>query len=265
MRALLRWAGSKLSTLGQLSEHAPNQFQTYIEPFCGSASLFFYLEPTRAVLSDINADLVNFYNQFKLYPTQIQAYANAIPRNADTYYALRSHLKVCKCNFERSIIFFYLNRNCFNGLYRTDRSGNFNVPFAPSKTGNLPSQEKCIVAAKLLGNTDIIRSDFEDIVRNHARTGSFFFLDPPYAVQWRSPFTEYTPEGFGNKDLNRLLGCLEEIDDAGANFIMTYDASYPQALNVRRHWRQTKLSVRRNISGFASGRRIAEEIILVNH
>lgn len=264
MRPLLRWAGSKMSTLPALCAHMPEAYDCYVEPFCGSAALFFHLEPPKAILADVNIELVNFYKMFSTESSSIQAFADALPRDRTTYYKLRDHLRVSQCLKERAVIFFYLNRNCFNGLYRTDRSGNFNVPFAGSRTGQLPNQAHSAKASKLLSKSEVLQADFEDIVRANSQPGKLIFLDPPYAVVRRHPFTDYSAQGFGQADLIRLLGCLEEADDGGAKFVMTYDAVLATSLARRPHWRQTVLRVRRNISGFAGARRMAEEVVMVN-
>ena len=264
MKPLLRWAGSKRAALPQIAPVIPNTFNTYVEPFCGSATIFFYLEPRIAILSDQNSDLINFYLQIRKDPSLIQFIADTLPRDRDFYYRARAHLKTCHCPTERAILFFYLNRNCFNGLYRTDRQGFFNVPFAASRTGTLPDQATCMRAAELLSHAVVLKSDFAAVVRDNLKPGTLFFLDPPYVVARRKPFTDYTAHGFSDGDLTRLLDCLEEIDDAGAMFMMTFDAQLQDRIHVRHSWRRIAVSVRRSISGFAGSRTNSAEVLLVN-
>jgi DNA adenine methylase len=264
MRPLLRWAGSKLSVLNYLKDSVAENFTLYVEPFCGSAALYFYLEPNRAVLSDINENLINFYREFRDRFSYVQGYADALPRTKEAYYQVRNSFKECQSPEQRAIMFFYLNRNCFNGLYRTDRAGMFNVPYAGQKTGKLPASRHCLAATKLLRGATLEVADFERVIVREAKPGVFFFLDPPYAVAYRRPFTDYAADGFLSSDIKRMQGCLEAIDDSGASFAMTYDSALADKFLLRRNWRQQRIEVRRNISGFAANRRYAAETITTN-
>jgi DNA adenine methylase len=165
----------------------------------------------------------------------------------------------------RAAHFYYLNRNCFNGLYRTNKSGQFNVPFSKSRTGRMLTNEEFFAASKTLKNAKLTVCDFEKLIKDNLHQNSFFFLDPPYAVEWRQPFTEYNSSAFCRQDLARLIGCLEAIDDAGGRFALTYDYSMAKTFALRREWRQSKIVVRRNISGFADARRNAAEVLTTNY
>lgn len=263
-RPLLRWAGSKRSILPELANFIPSRQQVYVEPFCGSAALFFYLRPKRAILSDLNGSLINFYRQARNHPKDVYSLATSLPRNKKTYLDVRRHFNTETDSIERAAYFFYLNRNCFNGLYRTDKAGHFNVPFSRSRTGAMLPEVAFIEQTKRLRNVRLKASDFETIVVSHAKAETFFFLDPPYAVSWRRPFTDYIAGSFGRSDLSRLTGCLEHIDDAGAEFLLTYDSRLAGQFPFRRNWTKRKIWVRRNISGFASARRNSIEIAITN-
>jgi DNA adenine methylase len=125
---LLRWAGSKRATAGALAEYWEDDCQRYIEPFCGSAALFFRIAPKKAVLGDINIDLISFYETVSSRAPQVYKIFAGFPRDRTTYYRLRDDYPKVKSQTRRAAIFYYLNKNCFNGLYRTNKRGHFNVP-----------------------------------------------------------------------------------------------------------------------------------------
>lgn len=264
MRPLLRWAGSKRQLLAPLREILPRDDLIYIEPFCGSAALFFDQRPKRAVLADINADLINFYSACKSRPLEVFEISNRLKRTKSEYLDVRKRVSSEKSKLTRAAYFYFLNRNCFNGLYRTNKQGMFNVPFSESRTGRMLSEEEFLAACSALKGARVISCDFERVIEDNLKAEAFFFLDPPYAVKHRQPFTDYNSEAFGQADLRRLLTCLKAIDDAGAKFAITYDASVAERFLLRRAWHQSEITVRRNIAGFADARRNASEILTMN-
>nr|WP_271596172.1 Dam family site-specific DNA-(adenine-N6)-methyltransferase [Bradyrhizobium sp. CCBAU 25360] len=264
MRPLLRWAGSKRQMLQPLRKIFPNTGALYVEPFCGSAALFFDQKPKRAVLSDINSDLINFYRCSRRQPNEVYEIANELRRTKSTYLRVRREIADTKDKLTRAAYFYYLNRNCFNGLYRTNKQGVFNVPFSKSRTGRMLSEEEFLDAAAALSSAKFSVSDFESCIETHVQSNAFFFLDPPYAIKRRKPFTEYDKSVFSEPDLKRLLGCLEAIDDAGGHFALTYDSALAHKFLLRRQWRQSEIIVRRNISGFADARKNAVEVLTTN-
>jgi DNA adenine methylase len=163
----------------------------------------------------------------------------------------------------RAARFLYLNRYCFNGLYRTNTSGRFNVPYAPSKSGKLPDWDAFSAAALLLSRAKLLEADFEDVLLKHVRAGDFVYLDPPYAVQNRRVFRQYDAVSFGVDDLERLAVALHALDATGARFLVSY-AFCKEAIAAFKGWRITKTFVHRNISGFAQHRRLAAELLVSN-
>ncbi|WP_461325995.1 DNA adenine methylase [Bradyrhizobium diazoefficiens] len=264
MRPLLRWAGSKRQMLKPLRPVYPLDRRVYIEPFCGSAALFFDQKPRRAVLSDINSDLINFYKCSREQPDLVYTIATGLRRSKATYLRVRREIGDTSDKFRRAAYFYYLNRNCFNGLYRTNKKGQFNVPFSQSRTGRMLSEDEFLDAASTLQSARFRVSDFEATITAHLRSDAFFFLDPPYAIKRRRPFTEYDRSAFSQQDLQRLLGCLEAIDDVGGQFALTYDSALTKKFLLRKRWKQSLITVRRNISGFANARKNAVEVLTTN-
>src|SRR5438094_5770958 len=141
MNTFLRWAGSKRKLLPVLLDAVPDNFDRYVEPFAGSACLFFALGPHRAILADINADLVNVYQRLKDDVEGVISHLSSFKSNKSEYYRLRSESIARMPRARRAARFIYLNRLCFNGLYRTNKQGRFNVPYGGYKAGEFPSPE----------------------------------------------------------------------------------------------------------------------------
>lgn len=255
----LRWAGSKRKLLTHLRPYWTEQSK-YIEPFTGSACLFFDLSPSRAVLSDINSDLVGTYIAVRDDPEAVHKTAVELPRGEESYYSIREINPQGLGPVEKAARFVYLNRYCFNGLYRTNNSGKFNVPFGHSKTGDIPSLEAFISCARSLANANLVCGDFEAIVRQNVGPGDFVYLDPPYAVKNGKIFTQYDANSFGTKDLERLAFLLDYIVEVKADFMLSY-ASCEEAREHFGQWNCKIVSTQRNIAGFSHNRKTNQEVI----
>lgn len=237
-------------------------YQRYVEPFAGSATLFFAINPTKALLADLNDDLIATYGVLKKNPQKLHRLVASIPRNKKTYLMLRAKKKVTLSKIERAARFIYLNRFCFNGIYRTNKSGDFNVPYAPNGTGQISSLEHFHECAESLERAELRQWDF-GVTLSHVRKGDFVYLDPPYAVEDRRVFCEYGPKTFGKRDLNRLSAHLERINLRGAAFLLSY-ADCTEARQIFKKWKTKRMLVSRNIAGFSSHRRHAYELLVTN-
>lgn len=260
--AILRWAGSKLQLLPVLVEFWESKFERYVEPFAGSARLFFEIEPEAALLGDKNEDLIQAYEVLRDTPAELHEATLSIPRSKEAYYETRRQNPAKLSALHRAARFIYLNRYCFNGLYRTNLQGQFNVPYAASGTGSIPELERFRACGTLLMNADLRSWDFGTTLR-YVRPGDFVYIDPPFVVQSRRVFSEYGPKSFANADLPRLARHLKTIDRKGAVFVLSY-ADCREARELSRGWPTKRLRVRRNIAGFAGARRNAYELIVSN-
>ena len=259
----LRWAGSKRRLAPTLAEYWDHGYQRYIEPFMGSACLYFSIVPQTAVLSDINEHLVEAYIAVRDHPRAIANRLEQLPLGKDHYYQIRS--QDC-CNLDaldRVARFIYLNRFCFNGLFRTNLAGKFNVPYSPNKTGQLPTYKKLVEVSKVLRGAKLLSGDFSTVVNQECREGDFVYLDPPYAVSNRRIFRQYGPQTFGLEDIERLRKLLDEIDYRKATFVLSY-AYCHEARDAFSKWGLRKVYTQRNISGFSKHRRKAAEVIISN-
>jgi DNA adenine methylase len=179
------------------------------------------------------------------------------------YLSLRATDPTPLPRFDRAVRFFYLNRFCFNGLYRTNRSGGFNVPYAATRTGGFPPVERFAECGRLLQRAKISHGDFEDTIRRHVGKDDFVYLDPPFAVSNRRLFRQYGPDTFGLDDLDRLRSALRLIDKRGATFVLSY-ADSPEARKYLSAWPYRRVFVQRNVAGFSADRRRSVELIASN-
>lgn len=263
MKPFLRWAGSKRQHLNGLLECLPAWSGKYIEPFAGSACLFWKLQPSRAVLGDLNADLISCYERVAAEPVAVHAVYSACANDSDEYYRIRSALHEETDPNIRAGYFIYLNRYCFNGLYRTDRAGRFNVPYGGTRTGSTPSLDELRAYSLRLQNVSLRCGDFEAMVDDCVEAGDLVYLDPPYFSAGARVFNGYTAAPFAQPDLERFDILLERINRAGATFIATY-LDGEDIRSIAAKWQSHDVSVLRRMSGFTAGRRRTSELVFTN-
>ncbi|WP_202898296.1 DNA adenine methylase [Bacteroides propionicifaciens] len=180
IKPILKWAGGKTQLIDELESFFPNKINKYIEPFIGGGALFFHTLPENAIISDINPELINLYNTIKDVPNQVIEILKSFKNEEDFYYEMRSKVYDNLSNTEKAARTLYLNKTCYNGLYRVNKKGNFNTPFGRYKNPNFINEEGIIEASTALKNATIIHSDYKSILDNYAEPGDLVFLDPPY-------------------------------------------------------------------------------------
>ncbi len=259
----LRWAGSKRRLLPVLRKFWTSEHKRYIEPFAGSACLFFALKPKRAILGDLNPELISTYIEVKYRLRAVMAELRKLtPCSKDEYLRLRALETDLLEPHVRAARFIYLNRFCFNGIYRTNLKGEFNVPFSGDRCGAMPPQEVFLQCARRLRGARFENKDFEQVLAQ-ARKGDLVYIDPPYAVRGRRVFREYDPSAFSLNDIARLRLWMERLDQDGIDFIVSY-AESPEADVLKDGFAFDTISVRRNIAGFAAHRVHSNEVLITN-
>lgn len=231
-RPFLKWAGGKRWLVDRHPDFFPTFSGRYIEPFVGGGSVFFYLSPANALLSDCNRDLIGCYRQIR---DDHQAIVNLLKEHHNNhcesyYYKTRS------TNYddenERAAQFLYLNRTCFNGLYRVNRAGNFNVPLG-SKTKVFDPEEDFFTISRALENVELISCDFEESV-DSAVSGDFLFIDPPYTVKHNlNGFLKYNEKIFSWEDQVRLRDAIVRAASRRVKVLMT-NAAHESILELYR-------------------------------
>lgn len=263
-RAPLRWAGSKRKSLAALQSNVPSDYTRYIEPFAGSACFVFSLSPRKIVLGDLNSNLVEFYQQLVSDPLALHDVYSSLSVDEETYYSVRSDYNSALPGLRRAGQFLYLNRLCFNGIYRVNSKGHFNVPWGGSRLAKPLTREELTSAAEHLSDALVICSDFDATVRTNLTTESFVYLDPPYARDEARVFREYHEKSFATADWERLEDLLYHIDKTGAQFLLSY-AGDDSLLERLSHWSTGYIDVTRNVGGFRASRRKHREFIAKNY
>lgn len=262
-RPFLRWAGSKRSVVKTLAANTPPAYERYIEPFVGSGALFFHLAPERAILSDLNCEVVNLFNQVKRSPRELHEKLVLPSRDKVTFLNIRENFGDEGDDLQRAASMLYLNRNCFNGLYRTNKSGKFNVPYAPQRRGEYPKVEDLEDCSLLLQRAEIHAGDFVQIVSQVVKKGDFVYLDPPYVKSKGRIFNEYVKGHFNHDDTDRLQGLLRAIHEKGAFFLLSFIEDNIIS-PIAEEWSHQRYFVQKNIAGFAANRRKSPELLIKN-
>ncbi len=258
----LRWAGSKRQLVPELARYWSNGYARYVEPFAGSACLFFHLAPPKALLADINRELIITYKQVRSRPAEVAAVLRRLRRGKNTFLQLRKVNPYVLRLPERAARFIYLNRFCFNGLYRTNRRGEFNVPFGGQKTGAKPTQQHLRACSLLLARATIAANSFERTLER-VRPGDFVYMDPPFSITARRVFNEYDASSFGTEQLRSLRQWMIRLEEMAIPFLVSYADSH-EARQLSRGFHVRATTVRRSIAGFAGGRAPDTELLISN-
>jgi DNA adenine methylase len=222
VKPFLKWAGGKRQLVDQLSKFIPEDYDTYFEPFLGGGALFFHLLPQKAVLSDINPELINCYQIVRDEVEELILQLYMFVDSEQFYYQIRSVDLNALSKVERAARFIYLNRTCFNGLYRENKKGEFNVPYGHNKNPNFCDEEKLYNAQQALKNAKIICADYKTVLRRYVQHNDFVFLDPPYdPVGGYSDFKRYTKDFFYDADHVELRDEFNRLIRIGAKAILT--------------------------------------------
>lgn len=259
----LRWAGSKRRLLPVLQSFWTPQHKRYIEPFAGSACLYFAIKPPRAILGDLNSELIATYVEVKYRVDAVLRELKSLrPASKREYKRLRRIDLETLAPAARAARFIYLNRFCFNGIYRTNLVGQFNVPYSGDRCGNLPQEDTFKKCSRRLRPARFMSGDFEKVLKN-AKKGDFVYMDPPFAVRARRIFREYDPGTFTHKDIPRLRAQMERLDSAGIDFVVSY-AESDEGDILRKGFACQTVAVRRHIAGFAAHRAVTNELLISN-
>ena len=246
VKPFLKWAGGKTQILPFLEPYLPKKFNQYIEPFLGGGALFFFLKSKISILSDSNEELINSYLVVKESPIELIKLLSSYKNDEKFYYELREQKISTLSKIERAARMVYLNKTCFNGLYRVNKKGEFNVPYGRMKNPNICDAEGILKASKALENSTIVFGDYQSVLKTYAKQGDFVYLDPPYhPLGGYSDFQRYTKEYFYESDhidlrneVNRLIsiGCSVIENNANTEFIKELYKGYNvNILNTRRH------------------------------
>jgi len=221
-RPILKWAGGKQQLVDKLLNNVPTTFGKYIEPFIGGGALFFALQPFRSVIADINPDLINLYRTVVSDVEEIIEQLKVMENSKDLFYEIRSQDVTKLSSIERAVRTIYLNRTCYNGLYRVNRRGEFNVPFGYYKNPLICDEANLRKSSIILSRATIINGDYKTVLRETASQGDLVYLDPPYLpVSKYSDFKRYSKEQFYEDDHRELAEEVIRLHELGCHVLLT--------------------------------------------
>ncbi len=268
----VKWAGGKRQLLLQIRDRMPKKYNHYFEPFVGGGAVFFELQPKCALINDINRALINAYRCICDLPMDFLSYINKLDSDMGEdgkkyYYKLRERyndkLMQEEFDIELAALFVFLNKHCFNGLYRVNGKGLFNVPYNNSRTSSV--DEKAILAvSENLQNVTITEGDFE-VACQAAGKGDFVFFDSPYAPLNPTSFESYTKEGFDVESHKRLSQLFDELTSRGCYCMLTnHNTDFINELYGGKGYKIDVVDVKRMINSDATNR-VGKEVIIYNY
>lgn len=264
-KPFLKWAGGKRGLLEQYRPHfaRSRHYHRYFEPFVGSGAVFFWLEPRPTVLTDSNAALIEVYQMVRDDLAGLIAALEPHHNDRDYYYEIRALNPDDLPPVERAARFIYLNRTCYNGLYRVNRNGQFNVPFGRYKNPRICDVPTLTAAHQALQGVTLAVGDFESSLGG-AEADDVIYFDPPYVpLSKTSSFTSYTGLGFGEKDQQRLAMTFKQLHQRGCKVLLSNsDAPLIHELYADFHIHEIK--ARRPINSKTTGRGIITELLITN-
>ena len=266
---ILKWAGGKRSLLGEIRRYLPLKMNTYYEPFVGGGALFFALVSDdfagrpfrRAVLGDANAELISCYRALRSDPSGVMHALGAHRDGEAHFYDTRAQNPAALSDAARAARMIYLNRNGYNGLYRVNRSGQFNVPFGKYATLRTVGTERLLAAARALQDIDLVVGDFEACVEA-AGPRDFLYFDPPYVpVSATSDFTTYSEGGFGNAHQERLAALMRRLRRQKVRALLS-NSDCPTTRALYKGLPMKQVEVRRSINSVAARRGGVQELLV---
>ena len=272
MSPVLKWAGGKTQLLDHIADSMPAEYNNYYEPFIGGAAVLFGVSPAQAFVNDVNEQLVNLYTQLKVAVDSVIAKVNemdATPCTKELYYAIREQYnnKIASRDFdaECAALMIWINKHCFNGLYRVNSKGLFNVPYNNKVNGKSIDESNIRAISEYLQNADITITclDFERAC-DSVSSGDFVYFDSPYVPESiTASFTDYTMDGFTLADHERLAALFRRLDGIGAK-VMLSNNDVPLVRSLYDGYNIQSLDVKRMINRNAS-KRTGKEVLITNY
>lgn len=261
---ILKWVGGKRQMMYQLLPRVPSEYGKYIEPFFGGGALFFQLKPEKAVIADSNPELINMYEQVASRVTKVIAYLREYEYSEAFFYELRAKEWDKLDPVEAAARMIYLNKTCFNGLYRVNNKGLFNSSFGKYKNPNYCNVDLLKRASADLKKAKLICDDFCVVLSKHAKKGDFIFLDPPYMpISRNADFRRYTKEQFFEDDQRKLADMVRELADKGCYMLLT-NSNHELIHDLYKDYIIDVIPTRRSVSCRADTRSGEDIIVTIN-
>ena len=265
---IVKWVGGKRQLMFELLKNRPKSYNRYFEPFIGGGALFFELQPENAYISDMNEELINLYSVVRDNVYELISDLNKHEVSKEYFLEIRNLDRTDEyknlSDVQRASRFIYLNRTCFNGLYRVNSHGQFNVPFGNYKNPRIVDKNNLLNCSELLKNTEIKCADFSEILTKVKR-GDFVYFDPPYVpLNETSSFTSYTKDGFDMDMQFKLREVCDELDSMGVMFMLSNsDTKFVNELYS--NYEIKKVFASRAVNANAEGRGKITEVLVRNY
>ena len=262
-KPILKWAGGKTQLLDHLLPKIPQEYNKYIEPFFGGGALFFALKPNNSIIADSNTELIKLYRVIAKDVNPLINELKNLKNEKEFFYDMRKKEFSELSEIEAAARTIFLNKTAFNGLYRVNKKGQFNVPFGYYKNPKILDEDQLLAASKLLKKTKILLGDFKDVLCENAKKGDFIFLDPPYLpVSKFSDFKRYTKEQFHEKDQISLANLVNKLSKKGCHILLT-NSNHPLIHELYKDFNIDIYKTKRNINSKSTNRK-GEDIIVSN-
>jgi DNA adenine methylase len=273
-KPFLKWVGGKGQLLEQFQNLLPQKYNSYFEPFIGGGAVFFAINPKKSHINDINKTLVKTYTHIKDNTEKLIKSLKKLEQEFNTknddarkefYYSLREKYNALSHeDFDKSLYFLFFNKTAFNGVYRENSKGGFNVPMGSYKNPKIVDEENLRLVSQILSNTKITSGSFVDAVKN-AKAGDFVYFDPPYhPLSETSKFTSYSKDSFSKDDQIRLRDLFIELDKKGV-YIMLSNSSAPFIQEIYSGYKQIPVYATRMINSKSDKRGKISEVVIVNY
>jgi DNA adenine methylase len=270
VQPVLKWVGGKRQLINEIRKYVPKKYSTYYEPFLGGGAVLFNLEPKKAVINDFNSELINVYNVIKDDVENLIEDLKTHEKSSEYFYKIRALDRTDRysnlSNLKKASRLIYLNKTCYNGLYRVNSAGQFNSPYGRYKNPNIVNEFVLRAVSNYLieNNIKILNVDFEESLKN-IRKGSFVYFDPPYdPVSDSSNFTGYTLTGFNKDDQIRLKKVCDKLNKKGIKFLLS-NSKTKFITDLYAEYRIETISANRNINSVADKRGEVDEVLIRNY
>ena len=272
IQPFIKWAGGKRQLMKEIEKYIPDRISTYYEPFLGGGAVLFNLQPKKAVVNDSNPELINAYEVIRDNVDELIIDLRKHENTKEYFYDIRKIDRTPEykslSKVERASRLIYLNKTCYNGLFRVNSQGEFNTPFGNYKNPNIVNEHVLRAVSNYLNKNDIrfLCGDFEDSLKN-IRKGAFVYLDPPYApLSDSSSFTGYTLDGFGDEDQKRLKFMCDKLQERGVKFLLS-NSTAPIILDLYKDESRYEINyvdAKRNINSVGNGRGEIKEVLITS-
>lgn len=262
-KSFVKWVGGKQQLLGELLKQLPHKYAKYAEPFVGGGALFFSVRPENALLADSNGELINAYQVVRDDVEALMQSLSAHVNESDYFYKVRATPPMTLTNIERASRFIYLNKTCFNGLYRVNKKNEFNAPFGKYKNPTICDKRTLKAANRALQGVTLQATYFQTTLAE-TESNSFVYLDPPYLPVSDTSFTSYSKKEFGVKEHSQLADCFDTLSKRGVKCLLS-SSDVKWSRDRYQDYKIIEVSARRSINSNGKGRGKTGELLIRNY